>query len=366
MPKDERKVIKVPSSYIKHGFSLIVILIIGAVLIAFQGENPIVALCELVKGIFGSWRALGNAIRWITPCIFTGAAAMVAFRSGVFNLGIEGQLCGGALTAALVGYYFSLPSSLHPVICLIVGGITGMLIALIPAAAKYYFGVNELVTTLMLNYIIVLIAEYLVVIVKKISTTNFSKAMTTPPILESAKLKTIVAKTNANTGVFLALFVIISLFLIYRFFIVGYEMKQVGDNLRYSLIGGVKVTKIYFITFLLSGLIAGLAGSVEAVGVYGKYMPNASINLGWDGIMITLVAKNKPVSVVIVAILWGALKSGSLAMELTTNTNRLTVELMQALFVLFVTVDYSKIIYSIRKQFKKYKRGSEYANEDII
>ena len=146
---------------------------------------------------------------------------------------------------------------------------------------------------------------------------------------------------------------IIVLYLTYRYLIVGYEMKQVGDNQRFSLTGGVKVTKLYFAIFLISGLIAGMAGAVEAVGVYGKYIPNSSDNIGWDGIMIALVAKNNPISVLIVAILWGALKSGALTMELVTNTNRLTVELIQALFVLFVTVDYSKLLSSIGRLVKR-------------
>lgn len=353
MPNKKDRIRGVYSEIAKYGLALIVVLLIGAALINVQGESPAVALEALWNGIFGNTAALGNAIRWITPCIFTGAAAMVAFRSGVTNLGIEGQLYSGALAAALVGYFFKLPVGLHPLVCILIGGIVGMLIAAIPAVIKYYFNINEMITTLMLNYIVALVAEYCVVVVKGISTTNFSKAMTTPPIQETAKLNAIIPRTNANSGIFLALTVICLLFIVYKYTVAGYEMKQVGDNPRFSLVGGVKVTRMYFAIFLTSGFIAGVAGAVEAVGVYGKYMPNSSDNIGWDGIMIALVAKNSPLSVLAVAILWGTLKSGALTMELVTNTNRLTVELIQALFVLFVTVNYKKIASAVGDARKK-------------
>ena len=349
--KDKQKLQAILFELLKYVLSFVVVAIIGAGLISFQGENPSVALKALWNGIFADSRAMGNAIRWVTPCLFTGAAAMVAFRSGVSNLGIEGQLYAGSLVAALVGYALPLPAHIHPIVCVIAGGLAGMLVAMIPALIKHYFNINEMITTLMLNYIVALVAEYIVVIVKGLSTTNLSKAMATPPILDSA-----------NSGALLALLVIAVLFLIYRYSVTGYEMKQVGDNQRFSTVGGVRVIRQYFAIFLISGLIAGFAGATEAVGVFGKYMPNSSKNLGWDGIMITLVGKNNPISVLIVSTLWGALKSGALTMELTTNTNRLTVELIQALFVLFVTVDYkmigTKVSYFVKKYLKRSRKNA--------
>lgn len=328
---------------LKYVLAFTAVAVIGAALIRFQGAAPGEAYAAILQGICGSASAIGNTIRWITPCIFTGIAATVAFRSGVMNLGIEGQLYVGAFTATLVGLYADLPGWLLPLACLLAGSLSGLLFALIPAVIKLVFRIDEMITTLMLNYVALWVTEYFTKIVKGASANNNSKAMATPVIQESAELTTLVPRTNASTGIFIALLLVAVVFVIYRFTKVGYEMKQVGENLRFARVGGVRTTRMFISIFLLSGFIAGLCGAVEILGVYGKFTPSFANNIGWDGIMISMIAKNSPVGVALASMLWGALKAGALQMERVTSTNRLTVELIQAMFVLFVTIDYRRL-----------------------
>lgn len=341
---------KLLADVFKYVLAFIAVALAGALLICFQGGSPGEAYAAIAQGICGSLPAVGNSIRWITPCIFTGIAATVAFRSGVMNLGIEGQLYTGAFAATLVGLYAPLPHWLLPLACLLAGGICGLLYALIPALIKLVFQIDEMIVTLMLNYVALWVTEYFTKVVKGISSNNNSKAMATPLIQEEAKLTRLVARTNASTGIFIALALIVVIFVVYRFTTVGYEMKQVGANRRFARAGGVRTTRLFLSIFLLSGAIAGLCGAVEILGVYGKFAPSFASNIGWDGIMIAMIAQNSPIGVGVVSLLWGALKAGALQMERVTSTNRLTVELIQALFVLFVTVDYSKLLKKFRRK----------------
>lgn len=122
----------------------------------------------------------------------------------------------------------------------------------------------------------------------------------------------------------------------------------IGKNIKFAKYGGIK-TKISFLTiFLTSAFIAGICGSVEILGPHLRFRSYFSNNLGWDGIMVALIAKNNPVTTVIVAIIWGMIKAGSLSMERTTSVNRILVYLIQALFVLFVTVDFKSLLANIK------------------
>ena len=183
-----------------------------------------------------------------------------------------------------------------------------------------------------------------------ISAAGDSLALSTPAIQDTARLTNLISKTNASTGIFIAVGLVAATCLVYRYTVVGYELKQVGENRSFARIGGVNVTKTFLAIFLLSGFAAGLCGSIEVQGTYGKFTASFSNNLGWDGIMIAMIAGNNPLMVLAVATLWGMLKAGSLHMERMCDVNRLTVLLIQALFVLFVTVDYKKLAGTLKRK----------------
>ena len=353
MKKNERTLL---SEIFKYLISLVVVLVIGAALIRFQGGNAGVAFRAIIEGAFGGRIMLGNTLRWITPCLLTGLSATIAFKSGIWNLGIGGQLYAGAFATTLAGLYFNLPPTIFPIVCLLIGGVFGLVFAIIPAFLKLYLNISEMISTLLLNYVGALVTEYLTKIVKGISASDNSKAMATPSINEVASLPRLIDKTNAHAGIFIAIVLIIVVHLVYRHTIVGYELKQVGANQRFARVGGVNTTRIYLSIFIISGFLAGLAGGVEVLGVYRKFTPNFAANIGWDGIMIATIGHNSPLGVGIVGTLWVTLKAGAMHMERVTSSSRLTIEVLQALFVLFATIDIRKHIGFIGKAVKERSR----------
>lgn len=336
----------------KYALSFAAVMLIGAVLVGIQGENPVTALAAIFQGSLGSGKAIGNSIRWSIPCILSGISAAVAFKSGVNNLGIEGQMYCGALCAAMVGYMLHLPAGIHAAVSILAGAVVGLLYALIPALMRMFLKINEMVVTLMMNYIAVLATEYITIRLISLSAVANPLSVETPVIDESAALPVLLTGTKANAGIFIAVLTVVVTAWVYKYTIKGYELKQVGENPHFSKIGGINVKKTFASIFLISGFIGGMCGAVEVTGAYKKFTAGFAGTLGWDGIMIARIAKNKPFAVLVVSFLWGILKAGSLQMERVTNINRLTVTLIQAIFVLFITVDYEKIfeLFSSRKK----------------
>lgn len=343
----------------KYLVALVAVVILGVILISLQGQDPAEAGKAMLFGAFGNISRIGNTLRWVTPCLLTGIAAAVAFRAGIWNMGIGGQLYIGAFAATCFALYCPLPRILLPICCLIVGSVMGMLWAAIPALLKRFLNVSEMISTLMLNYVATLLTTYFTKIVNGISANNNSKAMATPLINENATLTKLIDKTNASTGVYIAIVLVIVVYLIYRYAVVGYEMRMVGANIRFARAGGVKTNKMYLSIFLLSGAVAGLAGAIEILGVYGKFTADFASNMGWDGIMIATIAMNNPLATGLVGVLWAALKSGSLYMEAVTETNRLTMEVIQAVFVLFITINYKKL--AANRASRRHRRKKERA-----
>lgn len=347
---------------IKYFAAAVLVVIIGAGIILAQGGDPGAAFSAILQGSLGDMDALMQTIRWMTPCILAGIASVIAFKSGVMNLGIEGQIYLGAFASAVVGYAVALPKGVHIFVAIAAGGIAGLLFALVPAVLKLFFGINEMIVTLMLNYVALLLTEYFTIKLMGGSASIDVDTISTPPVLDTARLKMLLPPNQATTGIFIALAVTAAVYLIYRFTIKGYELKQVGENIRFARFGGVNVIRTFLSIFLLSGFVAGMCGAVEILGPHGRFRAQFATNLGWDGIMIALIAKNNPFGVVAVSIVWSVLKCGSFAMERSTDTSRLVVTLIQALFVLFVAVDYSKLFakfdaWSLKRQTRKAEGG---------
>lgn len=168
-----------------------------------------------------------------------------------------------------------------------------------------------------------------------------------------------VSYTLGRFFIIMALIIAILVHLLYKYTVKGYELKQVGENLRFAKFGGVNTKVTFLMIFLMSGFIAGFCGGTEVLGPLGRFRSSFAMNLGWDGVMIASIAKNSPIGVIFISIIWGALKSGSFAMERMTTTNRLVITVLQALFVLLVAIDYESIYSKIKENYKLKKLRSQ-------
>lgn len=351
--RENRKIIVFSQSALNYLISALLVLMIASVLIVMQGSNPVAAFLAMADGAVGSRPAIASSIRWSTPVIISAMAAVTAQKSGINNLGIEGQIYFGAFTSAIVGAYVSGPPAVVIPLAIFAGAAAGLFYAVVPALLKIYWNVDEMISTLMLNYIAIQVTEYLTMMIMGLGSDVNPDMIATPEILNNAKLARIMPPYQATAGIFIALGFALIIYVLYRYARIGYEWTMIGRNRRFAGYGGISQIKNYLFIFLVSGAIAGVCGATEILGPHLRFRTNFSTNMGWDGIMVALVARNNPAVAVVVAVIWGMIKAGSMNMERMTSVNRILVTLVQALFVLFITVDFKRVFGKIRKS----KRG---------
>lgn len=359
--KKTADILKRHSLIFRYGLAIIMSLLAGCVLFMQQGENPFYAIGIIFQGGLANKINIGTSIRWATPCMFSGAAVIIAFKSGFKNMGIEGQIYMGALAAGLVGANLSLARFPHIISCLLAAGIAGMLYALLPAVLRLYFNVDELVVTIMMNFIARYLTYYYVywILMKGTLSASGSAAIKTENIKKTAELSLIVQGTTASTAFIYAILFLICLYLIYKHTLIGYEAVQLGQNMEFSRAGGVDIIKRFFQIFLLSGFVAGLCGGMEVCGSYHYFLANFSNSIGWEAIMVANAANYNPITLGIISCIWGVMKTGSLHLERMTSLSRYTVNIIQMLFILFVAVDYVRLYKLFSENRKKHRMRGE-------
>lgn len=315
---------------------LSVALAVGAVIILASGKSPLVAYRALFRGAFGNLISIANTLDRSTIMILAGLAAVVAFSTSVMNLGIEGQLYMGAFAAAWVGFSIhGLPSILHIPLCLIAGVAAGALWSLPAILLKTRWNVEEIVTTLMMNYIATLFTAYLVAFPFKSDTTIMPG---TDPLDKSAMLPRFVQGSVLNLGFVLALVLVV---VVYWFLFrtrQGYELRMVGLNRRFAVYSGLPVRRSALLGMVLSGALAGLGGAVIIQGFFGRFITGFSRGYGWDGIVISYLARNNPIGVIPAALFYAALANGSLTMQSATQVPSVLVVTIKGVIMFLVTV----------------------------
>jgi len=285
-----------------------------ALLVAWTGAPVLTAYGLLVEGAVGSRFALTETLTRATPLILTGLAAAVAFRTKLWNIGAEGQLYMGALAAVVLGGgVLNLPFWLLIPVVLLAGALAGGLTLLGPAVLKVRFGVDEVVTTLLLNFVVLLFVSMLLE-----GALKDPMGMGWPqsaPVVEAAELPKLVARTRLHAGLVIALALAVLLWLIDTRTIWGYENRAVGANPRAAAFAGMPVTRVMLRTALLSGGLAGLAGAAEVTGLKGYLTLDLSPGFGYSGIVVAMLAQLHPLGVVGAALFIAGIFVGADAMS---------------------------------------------------
>ena len=297
-----------------------------------------------------------------TPIILTGLSAVVAFRSGMFSIGQEGQYLLGAAAAAWLGYAIHLPPILHPLVLIIAGMLVGAGYGWIPGILKVKLGVNELLATIMLNSIAALIIEYLVQFPMRgdRSTTAHS-----PVIDESAQLMSFLPGSKWGVGFVIAVIAVIVIFIYLWRTKHGYEQRMAGQSRKFALYGGIHSDNAAIRAMLISGALAGLAGAIEVMGVHRRIMTGFSVGLGFDGLTAAILGQTHPIGVFIVAILFSGLKLGAqLGLQLNLEIPRELGGTIIGFIILFVAAGklYEESIVRMRDWFTR-RRGSNLKGE---
>jgi simple sugar transport system permease protein len=319
--------------------TLALALIIGGVIVQLSGKDALNAYQVLFNSGFGSRVAIAKTLLAATPLIFTGLATVVAFRAGIFNVGVEGSLYIGAFAAAWAGFTFTgLPGILLIPLLFIAGGVAGGLWGVIPGYLKARLRVDEVVTTIMFNYIAILLTDYLVN--GPFLLEGMSNAMS-EQIAPQAQLTRIIPKSQWNASFFVALAVYVLVLLMLRRTTLGFEINALGTNPIFTRWSGMHVGRIIIVVMFISGFIGGLAGSGQVGGVHYRYISGFSPGLGFTGIVVALLGRNTPTGALLAALFFGALRSGGSTMELFTRIPRDLIDILQALIIFFVAIELS-------------------------
>lgn len=336
--------------------AILTAVIIGGIIIWFVGGDPFLAYKGLIQGSWGSKKAISETFIWATPYILAGLAVALAFNGGLFNIGAEGQLAVGATCTALVGYAlpawlgFDLPIYIHLPLALIAGMIGGGIWAAIPGALKAYTGAHEVINTIMMNYIALNTISYLMNgVMKDRSPTNVIAR--TPLIAESARIPPIFDGLRLHWGFILALAVAFLIWWLLNKTTLGFEIRTVGLNPDAAKYAGINVKRIIILTMAFSGMLAGLAGSVEVTGLNYRHELGFSIGYGYDAIAIALLGRSSPLGVVLASLLFASMRNGATRMQFLTQLPVDLISMIQALILLFVAADaIIRYIYRIKSK----------------
>ncbi len=330
--------------------ALLVAFAIIAILLMSTGRPAGEAFYYFIKGAFGNVENTSNTISRVIPLTIAGVAFLIGAKCAVFNVGVEGQLILGAMASAIVGYIVHLPTIIHLPLMLLAGMAAGGLYAFIPAWLKTKRGVNEILSTIMLNYPATFFTHFLVL--KVLPMEGVVPA--TPKIDATARFATLIEGTRLHAGFIVAILVVIFAYFLLNKTSLGYEMRAVGANKEAARFHGIPVEKRMIAAFMLSGALAGLAGAVEVAGVHYRFLDQFSPGYGYDSITVAMVGLMNPIGVVLSATLFGALKTGILDMSIYTEIPRQLTTLINGIVVLLIA---SKEM--IRSTFSKLVRGKE-------
>ncbi|MCS1351247.1 ABC transporter permease [Mechercharimyces sp. CAU 1602] len=324
--------------------SVVLGLVVGAIFMLIAGYNPITAYGALFASAFLDPFDIGETLRQTAPLLLTGLAVALAFRTGLFNIGVEGQVIVGSLAAVIVGTKMSLPYGLHAFVAVLAGALAGALWAYIPGLLKAKRGVHEVITTIMMNFIALSLAN---VLIREWLAGGSDK---TERISENASIRvdwlsSLFANSRINLSVFIALLIALFMYFLLWRTTYGYEMRSVGLNKYAAQYAGINVNRNIVMSMMISGSFAGIAGASEVLGTFEYLAIQESFTgLGFDGIAVALLGANTVIGTIFSAFLFGALTYGGGAMQFEAGVPFEVVRVVFAAIILFVAANISSII----------------------
>lgn len=315
--------------------SILLAFLVGGIIILSIGKNPMEAYSFLFRGAFGSKSALAATLVKATPLIFTGLSAAFAYRCGVFNLGAEGQFIMGSIASIAVATVLTkvvvLPALLVFILSMAAGILAGCIWGALPGLLKVFRSLNEMIVTILLNYIATLFMSYLVNgpmmdgnIPQSAAVDNQLKI----PVLSDA--------VRLHYGFFIALLTGVAVYYFLFQTSKGFKLRSVGINPIASKVYGIDVNRFVLVSFIVSGAIAGFGGSIEVHGNAFRLMPGYGKGFGFDGVAIALIGQLNPIGTIIAACFYAALRTGANMMQVASGIPTSVVAIVQALIIIFV------------------------------
>lgn len=313
-------------------------LIIGAIVLVILGANPLDSYFALVRGAFGSTYSLTQILVKATPLLLVGLGIVIAFRGGVINIGGEGQIIVGALAATAVALYVPLNGLIVLPLALLGGVVGGALWGGIPGVLKARLGVNEILSTVMMNQIAFQLSNFLLrgPMIDPEEIARGTRIAQSAELPREVWLIRLVPSTLLHGGAILAVIMAILVYIFLWRTIIGYRIRAVGFNPDASRCAGMRVPIYQALALILGGAFAGLAGAVEVLGVQHRMLENLSGGYGFSGIVAALFGKLHPLGLIPASILFGALLVGADSMQRAVQVPSAFIDALLGLVVLFV------------------------------
>lgn len=331
--------------------SIIIGFLVGAIFLAIVGVNPLVAYQKLFTSIFGKMKSISYAIVYGTPLIFTGLAVAFSFKTGVFNIGAEGQFVVGAMAANIVGIFVDAPAIILVPLCFIAaaaaGGIWGMIVAFL----KVKWGINEVLSMIMFNWVAFYLSNFFVTI-PAIHTDGTAEATknvaANARILLPEAIRKQLAPT-ANYGILIAIIAVIIIFLIIEKTTLGFQLKAVGFNKNAAEYAGINVSRAIMTAMAISGALAGMGGAVHLLGMGERIsLFSGQEGFGFEGISVALIGGSHPIGVFFSGLFYGALKFGGTKLNLVKAPSEI-IDVIMGTVVFFIAISH---VFKWRKKQK--------------
>ncbi len=327
---------------------LLVAFSVSAIVLLAIGENPLDTFSLMLTEGFGSQRRIASTLSAATPLLFTAVATAICFRAGVFNVGVDGAFLIGGLAAVVAG--FSLPADLGWALipmCLTIAAGFGAAWLFIPGWLLARLEVDEVVSTLMLNFIAVAITGYLVngPFLSRQSGNNV-----TPPVHEAAELSRLMPPATLHSGFLVALAALVAYAVWTRHTPAGLEGAWAGLNRRFARGVGVSVQRTIILAMVLSGIVGGLGGGAHGLGQLHRFTDGFSAGYGFTGMAVALLARNAPLGMLVGAILFGALASAGTTIQLFSDIPLDLVNIIQGIVMIFAVIELGRI--TLRRRVK--------------
>lgn len=338
-------------------FATLAALLFGTIMLIILDVNPITAYRALLNGAFGSSNAIAETLVKATPLLLVGLGICIAYRGNVINIGGEGQMIVGAITATWVGLQFTgLPGWLMILIAMIVGAISGSIWGGIPGVLKAYFNVNEILSTVMMNAIAVQLLNFVLTgpMIDPVQSEKASQIPQTARLEEAYRLPRLVP-TRLHLGAFFAVILAIVVYVLLWRTTLGYRIRSVGQSESASRYAGIKVKRYIIVALMLSGALAGLAGVTQVYGVNFRMITDGSTSgftgrAGYNGIVAALFGSLHPILTIPASILFGGLLVGANSMQRVTQVPSALITALNGLVVVFVV---SSEIWRKKRQQKR-------------
>lgn len=327
--------------------SVVAALAFASVLVIQTGVDPIYAYYELFRGALGDKLSVTETLVRFTPLLLTGTAVALAFRCKFWNIGAEGQLFAGGIASAYFGFSFIGSPSWLVIPLMVVGGfLAGAAWAVWPAILRVRLKADEVVTTLLGNWVIYFFAAYLLNGPWRDPVTSWPE---TPAITASARFPVLISGSRLHLGLIIALAFAAAYFFIVRKTSWGFELKAVGSNPRASVAMGISATRVLVTAAILSGGIAGLAGVSEVGGIHFHMKMDVSPGFGYTGIVIAMLGALHPIGVMIAAFLMAVIVQGAQAMHRVTGVPWPLSEVIQGSILILLLIGTFLMTYRIRR-----------------